>query len=74
MYIGFDTLESTNVVTITGTSPDPDEVRALISVSLISVMDWAEVVPNITLIDTESIKLVPVIVTSCPPIAGPMLG
>ena len=61
------------VVTVTLTFPVPAGLVAVIVVSLTTVTLLAAVPPNETLVE-PTMKPVPIIVTSVPPAAGPLVG
>ena len=60
------------VVTLTSTVPVPAGEVAVIDVAELTVKPVAGVAPNVTAV--APLKLVPVIVTDVPPVAGPEVG
>ena len=60
------------MVTVTSTVPQPAGLTAVICMSLINVILLAGVEPNETLV--SPVKLIPVIMTLVPPVAGPFIG
>ena len=60
------------VVTLTSTTPVPGGDVAVIWVAELTVKPVAAVAPNVTAV--APVKLVPVIVTVVPPVAGPRVG
>ena len=60
------------VVTLMSTVPVPAGDVAVIDVAELNVKPAAAVAPNVTFV--TPVKLVPVIVTTVPPVAGPAVG
>jgi len=60
------------VVTLMSTTPVPAGDVAVIDVAELTVKPVAETAPNVTAV--APVKLVPVIVTVVPPVAGPCMG
>ena len=59
-------------VTVTSTVPLPAGEVAAIDVALVTVKEVALVLPNFTAV--TPMKLLPVMVTDVPPVAGPLFG
>lgn len=60
------------MVTVTSTAPVPAGEVAVICVALTTLKELAAVLPNLTAV--VPVKLVPVMVTDVPPVAGPLFA
>ena len=66
------TLVPPGVTTVTSTVPEPAGEVAVIDVAEIAITLVALAAPNLTAV--APVKLVPVMVTVVPPVAGPLVG